>query len=128
MAGAGGNYGMDKGYKPAVALTKFRFVKFSAEDTVTVVTGKTDVVCGVAQYSVSTAELSKGKNASVRMEGISEVEIASTVSVGDLAGLTANGTIRTATTGDRIVGTVTHGATTAGERASVMVEITSTVL
>lgn len=123
-----GNYGLDKGYDAAVALTKYRFCKFSAEETVTVVTAKTDACAGVSQFGVTAAEILKGKGASVRVEGISEVEVSATVTVGDLAGLTANGTIRTAVSGDRVVGEVRSGATGAGSRCSVHLALPGYIL
>lgn len=123
-------YGRADGYDAAAALTKYRFVKLSGTDEeVTPVTAKTDVVVGVAQFDVSAAEILKGKGATVLAEGISEVEVAvgATINSGDLAGLTANGTIRTAASGDRVVGTCLLDAA-AGERTSVALAVPGYIL
>jgi len=59
-ASATANYIQNKGYNAAVALTKYRAVKFSAAETVTPVTGVTDVVAGIAQFDVTAGEILKG--------------------------------------------------------------------
>lgn len=115
---ATGNFVLDKGYAAAVAVVKYRAVKFSAEETITPVTAKTDVVAGVTQYDVASGEITKGKLASIRVEGASEMEASGTCTVGALCGLTANGTVHDAVTGDRVIGTFRQGAASGG-RASV---------
>ncbi|HEY1249169.1 MAG TPA: hypothetical protein VGE97_09290 [Nitrososphaera sp.] len=124
---ATGNFILDKGYAPAVALTKFRAVKFSAEETVTPVTAKTDVVAGVVQFDVATGEITKGKLASVRVEGASEMEASGTCTVGALCGLTANGTVHDAVTGDRVIGTFRQGAAS-GAFASVQLGLPGNII
>lgn len=123
---ATGNFILDKGYDAAAALVKYRFCKFSAEETVTPVAAITDVVAGVPQFDVSTAEVAKGKGASVRVAGISEVECSAAITVGALVELVADGRVRTATasSGARIVGRCTKGTANAGERASVELDMT----
>ena len=116
---ATGNFVLDKGYDAAAAITKFRAVKFSAEETVTPVTAKTDVVAGIEQFGVSAAEILKGKGASIRVEGASEVEAGGLCTVGALCGLMADGRVHDGVAGDRIIGTFRQGASTAGNRASV---------
>lgn len=122
------NYDRDKGYDAAAALTVFRFCKFSAEETVTPVTAKTDAVAGVAQFGVTAGELLRGKGASVAQEGISEVEVSATVVVGTLAGLNADGTVHTAASGDRVVGEFTKGAVGAGSRAACALSLPGYIL
>jgi len=117
---ATGNFVLDKGYDAAAALTKYRAVKFSAEETVTPVTAKTDTIAGVSQFAVSAAEILKGKGASVRVMGATEWEVTGTATVGGMAGLNADGTVHDAATGDRVVGMFRQGATT-GNRASVQI-------
>jgi hypothetical protein len=110
---AWGNFGLDKGFKAAAAITKFRAVKGTGTDgEVTPTTADTDVVLGVAQYSVSAGELAKQKLASVRMIGITEMECAGTIQQGALVCITASGTAVTGTAGDRCIGTaLADGAT-----------------
>jgi hypothetical protein len=113
-----GNYERAKGYdvEDGVSLSKYHFVKFSGNsDTVgnpkvTAVTDEQDVPAGVAIFDVTLAELSRGKGASVLEEGISPVVASGAVHPGDLAGLTDVGTVRTAASGDRVVGLIHHGA------------------
>lgn len=120
-----GNFILDKGYDAAAALTKYRFVKFSAEETVTPVTAIADLAIGVAQFDVSAAEINKGKGASVRLEGISEVEVgATTVVVGNEVQLTANGQVIPAvgSSGARVVGVAVKGAVN-GARAAIRIAL-----
>lgn len=100
-----GNFVLDKGFKAAAAITKFRAVKGSGNnDEVTPVAAVTDIVIGVAQYSVSAGEITKGKRVAVRMAGISEVECAGTIQQGALVVTNASGQALTGTTGDRVFG------------------------
>lgn len=122
---ATGNFILDKGYRVAAATvaTKFRACKFSAAETVTPVTGIADRIAGFHQYSVSAAELLKGKGASVRRQGITEAEASGAIAVGAAVGLAADGRVKTAAIGERIVGQcVGHPATNAGDRISLEVE------
>ena len=125
---ATGNFILDKGYDAAAALTKYRAVKFSAEETVTPVTAKTDVVAGVAQFGVTTGEIAKGKGASVRVMGASEMEAGGACTVGALAGLMADGTVHDAVAGDRVIGEFRQGAANAGDRASVQLSLPGYIL
>lgn len=119
---AHGNFVLDKGYDAAAAITKFRAVKFSAAETVTPVTADTDVIAGFAQFSVSTAEIAKGKGASVRQGGITEAEATGAIAVGQLVTLAADGRVTAATSGDRVVGTcVGVPSTNAGDRIALAV-------
>jgi hypothetical protein len=120
---ATGNFVLDKGYDAAAAITKFRAVKFSAEETVTPVTAITDVVAGVEQFGVSTTEITKGKGASIRVEGATEMEASGVCTVGSLAAIAADGRCQNATTGARVIGYFRSGASGAGNRASVMLDL-----
>lgn len=124
---ATGNFVLDKGYDAAAALTKFRAVKFSAEETVTPVTAKTDVVAGISQFGVTLAEIDKGKGASIRVMGATEMEVSGTATVGSLAGLNADGTCHNAAAGDRVIGEFRQGAATGG-RASVQLSLPGYIL
>lgn len=124
---ATGNFILDKGYTAAAALTKLVAVKFSAEETVTPVTARTDIPAGIVQYGVSAGEILKGKLASVRVNGASEVLVTGTATVGALAGLTADGSVHDAASGDRVIGRFRQGATT-GHRASVDLSLPGYIL
>lgn len=103
---AWGNFVLDKGFKAAAAVTKFRAVKGTGNDgEVTPVTAGTDIVLGIAQYSVSAGELAKKKDTSVRMDGISEVECAGTIQQGALVIINASGQALTGAAGQRVIGT-----------------------
>ncbi len=123
---AGGNFVLDKGYDAAAAITKFRFVKFSANQTVTPVTAISDVPAGVAQFGVTSAEIIQGKGASVRLIGISEVEASAAIAVGQRVEMLADGRVRpvTGASGARECGLcVGAPATNAGDRVSVLVTL-----
>ena len=118
-----GNFVLDKGYDAAAAITKFRAVKFSAEETVTPVTAITDQVIGVEQFGVSAAEILKGKGASVRTDGITEMECSAAIAIGALVSIAADGRCKTAATGERIVGLCVKATANAGERAAVRLRL-----
>src|SRR5215471_8610091 len=101
---ASGNFVLDKGYRAATALTKFRAVKFSAAETVTPVTAITDVVAGVAQFGVTAGELAKGKGSLTRVMGQTELEAAGAIPVGSIVTINASGQGKVAATGERIIG------------------------
>lgn len=125
---ATGNFVLDKGYAASAALTKYRAVKMTAEETVSPIAAKTDVVAGVAQFSVTSTEITKGKFASIRVEGASVMEAGAACAVGGLAGLMADGTVRTAVTGDRVIGMFRQGASGIGIQASVELSLPGYIL
>lgn len=125
---ATGNYVMDKGYDAAAAITKFRAVKFSAEETVTPVTADTDVVAGIAQVGVTAGEITRGKGVSVRRMGSSEMEASAAIAVGALVAFTADGRAVTAVVGDRVIGVCDEAAGQAGERIRVTLSLPGTIL
>jgi hypothetical protein len=115
-----GNFVLDKGYNAAGALTKFRAVKFSGTELVTAVTAITDQIAGFAQFSVSAAEILKGKGAVVRTEGITEAEATGAVPVGSSVSIAADGRVKVAATGERVVGQcVGHASVNAGDRIAL---------
>jgi Uncharacterized conserved protein (DUF2190) len=120
---AWGNFILDSGFDVTAAITKFRCVKLTAAETVGAVTAITDLPVGVAQYSISTAEVPKGKQASVRVLGVSEVEAAGAIAVGVRCQLENDGrvTAEVGASGKRLVGVcVGHPATTAGDRIAMV--------
>lgn len=118
-----GNFVLDKGYDAAGAITKFRAVKMSAEETVTPVTAITDQVVGVEQFGVSAAEILKGKGASVRIAGISEMEASAAIVAGASVSIASDGRAKTAATGERVIGLCLEGAGNTGERCSVALRL-----
>lgn len=119
-----GNTILDKGYRAAAALTKFRAVKFSATETVTPVTAITDRPIGFALFSISAAEQLKGKGASVRVAGVVEAEAVGAIAVGTQVTLEADGRVSAlvGASGKRIVGRcVGHASTNAGDRISLQI-------
>jgi hypothetical protein len=120
---ATGNYLQDKGYDAAAAITKFRAVKFSAEETVTPVTAITDVIAGVAQVGVSAGELAKGKGVAVRQDGSTEWECSAAIAVGALVSAGTDGRCKTAATGERVHGHCEEATAAAGDRARVHLKL-----
>jgi hypothetical protein len=119
------NFILDKGFDAAAAITKFRAVKLTTTaEQVTPVTAVSDQVIGVEQFGVTAAEILKGKGASVRVAGISEMEASAAITIGDRVGIAADGRAKTAVVGDRVVGVCFNkGATAAGERISVLLDL-----
>jgi hypothetical protein len=125
---ATGNHLLDKGYDAAAVITKFRAVKFSAEETVTPVTAATDVPVGIAQFDVSAAELAKGKGVLVRGYGASEMEASAAIAVGALVAMTTNGRAVTAVATNRVIGVCEEAAGAAGERIRVKLSLPGNIL
>lgn len=125
---ASGNFVLDKGFIAAAAVTKFRAVKMSgAVDTVTPVAAANDQVIGIAQYSVSAGEIAKAKRASVRLSGISEMEIAEAINEGDEISIDTVGRAVVSAATERIVGVALSAASTSGNRVSVMLSLPGTI-
>jgi len=113
------NYMQDKGYDAAAAITKFRAVKFSAEETVTPVTAAADIVAGVAQESVSAGDITHGKGCVIAVEGDTEWECSEALAVGTRVAIGNDGTINAAGAGEKIHGWVVEPTTATGQRARV---------
>lgn len=113
------NYMQDKGYDAAAAITKFRAVKFSAEETVTPVTAVTDVIAGIAQESVSAGDITHGKGAVIAVEGDTEWEANAALAVGTRVGVLADGRCKAAAAAEPFHGWVVEPSGAAGERVRV---------
>jgi predicted oxidoreductase len=121
---ATGNFVLDKGYRAAGPITKFRAVKFSAAETVTPVTAITDQIAGVAQFGVSATELTKGKGCLTRVMGQTEMEASAAIAVGAAVSAGTDGRAKTAATGERVIGMcVGHPAGAAGDRCTVRLAV-----
>jgi predicted RecA/RadA family phage recombinase len=121
---AWGNFDIDKGYDASAALTKFRAVVYTDTEEVGPVSAITDTIAGFAQFSVSSAEISRGKGASVRVDGITEAEVgdATDIAVGDHVELMADGRVKKAagSSGARNVGVcVGAPSSNAGDRIAL---------
>lgn len=120
---ATGNHLLDKGYDAAAPISKYRAVKFTASETVGPIAAIGDMVCGVSQFEVTAGEITKGKGASVRTEGRTEMEASMAINVGDEVAIAADGRAQTAAgaaAGARIIGVCDgHPSTLAGHRISV---------
>jgi hypothetical protein len=121
---AWGNFVLDKGMNAAAAISKFRAVKLTAEETVGPITGLGDMVIGVAQFGVTAGEILKGKGCSFRCMGVTEMEADGAIAVGAPVGITADGRASaTIAVGTRRIGVCVKGAGGAGQRASVFLNI-----
>lgn len=121
---ASGNFVLDKGYNAAAALTKFRAVKYTGTESVTPVTAITDKIAGFAQFSVTAAEILRGKGTDVRILGITEAEATGAIALGDDVQMESDGRVSSAvgSSGKRLVGhCVGFASTNAGDRISLLV-------
>jgi hypothetical protein len=121
------NFELDKGYDVSGAIDIFHFVKGDGVGGVTQVTSAADHALGVSQFHVTVSELARGKGASVRGTGISQVYVSGTPALGDFAGLQADGTVRVAQSGDRVVGLFRSSGVDGG-KAAVQVELPGHIL
>lgn len=121
------NYIQDKGYDAAVALTKFRAVKFSALETVTPITAATDMIVGFSQFDVSAAEIAKGKGATVRRFGATIAEASAALAVGQEVACAADGRVKPAVATERIIGICDEAASGAGKFARVSLTLPGTI-
>jgi hypothetical protein len=122
---AWGNFVLDKGFNASAAISKFRFVKMTGNsEEVGPVTAIADDPIGVAQFAISTPELAKGKGASVRVIGVTEVEATGPIAIGSRCQLAADGRVTSLTgaSGARTVGKcVGHPSTNAGDRITMLI-------
>lgn len=123
-----GNFILDKGYDADSVLSAFRAVKAgTTSEGVTACTAEGDMVLGISQFAVSTAELALNKGASVRVAGISEVEAAAAITRGASVGIDSSGKAITANTGARLIGVALTAAGTAGDRIAVLLSLPGAV-
>jgi len=120
---ASSNFLLGKGKNASAAITKKRFVKLDTTDT----TGETVKQCdtsgerafGVSQFSVSAAEILRGKGASVLTEGRAIVEAGAALTVGQEVMTDASGRAVLATSGLYVLGVVDEPASGIGAECSV---------
>lgn len=122
------NHGLAKGRNAGGAITKKRFVVLdtTAADGETVIQATdADTVAtplyGVSIFSVSVAEIEKGKGCSVVMEGRAIVTAATALAIGAVVTTDANGKAVVATTGDWIGGVVDEPAPGADDDCTIVV-------
>lgn len=117
------NFVMAKGKNASASITKKRFVKLdtAAADGETVKQCDTlgEQAYGVALFSVSTAEIAKGKGASVLTDGRALVEASEALAVGVMVTSDANGKAKTAASGHWCHGMVDEPSTADATECSV---------
>lgn len=121
-----GNFLLDKGYDADAAITKFRAVKAgAAAESVTAVTVAGEGGIGISQFDVTATDLTRGKGASVREQGISEWEAGAAIAREDPVTVDALGRCVTAvapvagTPGPVVWGKARQAASGAGVRIAV---------
>lgn len=122
------NYLQDKGYTAAAALTKFRAVKFSAAETVTPTTAVGDLIAGVVQHDVSAGEITKGKGASIAVEGATLWEASEAIPINSPISIVADGRAAVAAATEMTHGTAIEPAVGAGDYCRVQLQINNRVL
>lgn len=115
-----GNFIRDKGYDADVAITKYRAVKAGvAAESVTPCTALGETGIGIAQFDVITADLTRGKGASVREDGTTEWEAGAVIARGVDVTVMADGRCQAAAAGHRVWGVSRQAASGAGVRIAV---------
>lgn len=121
------NPGAAKGKNTSTPLTRKRFVKLDAAatdgETVKACDTGGEIAFGVSLFSVSNAEINRGKGASVITEGRAILEASEAIAVGDLVSTTNDGRAQVANSGDFILGMCDEPAAAAGNECSVHLEI-----
>jgi hypothetical protein len=122
---AWGNFVLDKGYLATAALTKYRVVKYGTNpEQVSPVSANTDEMAGVVQYGITAGELADGKDASVRMIGVTEVECSAAITLGTWCTLEADGRVSplVGASGKTVVGKcVGDPSAAAGDRIAMLI-------
>ena len=120
------NFVLDKGFDVSAQVTKYRMVKMATTpaETVSPVAAVGDTPIGIAQETVLTAEIAKGKGCPVAVIGLSAFEADTACNPGQqlVLGASANGTLApvgTSSAGTLVVGVCVHGASAQGARGSV---------
>lgn len=122
------NDGLAKGRNASGAITKKRFVVRDGAatdgETVKQAAGSAVVgepLAGVAKFSVSLAEIDKGKGCSVIMSGRAIVTASVQLDVGDVVTSDANGEAKVAAAGDWIGGVVDEPAANVGDDCTIVI-------
>lgn len=120
---ASGNFVLDKGYTPAAPLVRYRAVKLTGNpQEVTQVAAANDVVLGVVQYAVMADEIPRGKQASVRIIGITPWEASEAINIGQEIECDADGRCSVADEATSPAGLcVGDAASAAGDRCTVLI-------
>ena len=118
-----GQAGLEKGYDAESAITKCRAVKWgSTAEGVTAVTANTDRAVGVSLFTVATADLTRGKGASLRRTGIAEWEAGGAITKGANVTIDASGRCVAAATTNRVYGVAEQAAVNSGDVIAVAVD------
>ncbi len=102
------------------ATAQYRFVKFSADNTVVPCAATTDIPCGVLQYPVPAV----GDPATVAFLGETMLQADTTTTAGTPISTSADGQAQTAVATQYVVGTPVNvaGATTAGTLITAVID------
>jgi hypothetical protein len=117
------NFVLGKGYDAGGAITKKRFVKFSADSTVVQCSVAGEAASGVALFDVAAAEILKGKGASVLTEGRAIMEGAAAIAIGAKVATDNQGRAITAAAGNQVLGICDEPCPGTGSECSVHLSI-----
>lgn len=113
------NFVLAKGYDAGGAIIKKRFVKFSADQTVVQCSVAGEMAAGVSMFDVTAAEITKGKGASVMVDGRAIVEAATAIAIGAKVTTDNQGRAAVAATGNNVLGICDEPASGTGTECSV---------
>ena len=122
------NHVLSKGYNAGAALTKGRAVKFSAAETVIPVAATTDLVAGVARYSVSAGDITRGVGAQVDRIGSVIMEASEAIAVNQGVSITTDGRAQVVGAGERQIGICDEAASGAGKYCRVTLTLPGTIV
>lgn len=115
------NVELAKGFDTTSAITKHRFCKLvsGSPQTVEMCDTAGERAYGVSEFSVSDAEILKGKGVTLNLEGLLILEAGEALDEGDLVATDDEGRAVVATSGDWILGTVSEAAGALGNECTV---------
>lgn len=122
---ASSNFVLAKGKNATAAITKKRFVKVDGTDHegVKQCDAQGENAIGVSLFSVSAAEILKGKGCSVQMQGIAIVEASAALAEGSLVTTGTAGKAEAAASGDYVLGMVIEPSTADTTECAVLLNV-----
>lgn len=122
---AWGNFVLDKGRRSESAISKFYAVKVGTNpEYITAVAANTDDIAGFAQFGITSDELARGKDCSVRFIGVTEAVAVGAIHYGKWVTLEADGRVSelVGSSGKTVVGKcVGNPAVNANDRIALLI-------
>jgi hypothetical protein len=120
MGAIGPTYVLDKTAAAGGAIGQYRAVVLSDEDTAAQVTVAASTAIGVCQEEISAADVTAGRQASIRILGITYALAGAATTAGTRVAVDNAGRVVAATAGQSVLGIVLDTVTTANDPVAVL--------